>query len=142
MFCRNCGANMVQGSQVCQGCRTPLGIGCNFCPNCGTHTNPNDYVCPNCNATLNNANYYAQQTCPHSRIVAGILGILLGYLGIHNFYLGFTNKAVAQVLLSTVGAIFTCGISAVAAWIWAVVESIQILTGVVNVDARGIPLKD
>jgi TM2 domain-containing membrane protein YozV len=36
------------------------------------------------------------------KIVAGILGILLGGLGIHKFYLGYTKEGVIQLLLSFV----------------------------------------
>lgn len=39
---------------------------------------------------------YAQK----SKIVAGLLGLFLGTLGVHNFYLGYTGKAVAQLLLT------------------------------------------
>jgi TM2 domain-containing membrane protein YozV len=34
------------------------------------------------------------------KVVAGILGILLGSLGIHKFYLGYTQEGVIQILLS------------------------------------------
>ena len=36
------------------------------------------------------------------KIVAGILGILLGGLGIHKFYLGYTKEGIIQILLSFV----------------------------------------
>ena len=32
-------------------------------------------------------------------MLAGILAILLGYLGIHKFYLGYTKEGVIQLLL-------------------------------------------
>ena len=35
-----------------------------------------------------------------SKMAAGLLGIFLGSLGIHNFYLGYTGKAVAQLLIT------------------------------------------
>ncbi|MCR4649472.1 MAG: TM2 domain-containing protein [Lachnospiraceae bacterium] len=35
-----------------------------------------------------------------SKVVAGLLGIFLGSLGIHNFYLGYKNKAIWQVALT------------------------------------------
>ena len=38
------------------------------------------------------------------RLAAGLLGILLGTLGIHNFYLGFTTRGVIQLLVSLIGA--------------------------------------
>ncbi len=37
-----------------------------------------------------------------SKVVAGILGILLGGLGIHKFYLGYTKEGIIQILLSFV----------------------------------------
>jgi len=33
------------------------------------------------------------------KIVAGILGILLGGLGIHKFYLGYTKEDIIQLIL-------------------------------------------
>ena len=58
-----------------------------------------------------------------SKIVAGILGILLGGLGIHNFYLGFTKKAVIQLLITVLSVGFLSWVSA----IWGLVEGIFIL---------------
>lgn len=68
-----------------------------------------------------------------SKLVAGLLGILLGGLGVHNFYLGFTGKGVAQILLS-----FCFGVG----YIWGLIEGIMILLGKIDKDAKGIPLKD
>lgn len=73
-----------------------------------------------------------------SKVAAGILGILLGSLGIHNFYLGYTGKGVAQLLIT----LCTCGIGAAATGIWGLVEGIMILTGSISVDGKGVPLKD
>jgi len=39
------------------------------------------------------------------KVVAGILGILLGGLALHKFYLGYTKTAVIQLVISVV----TCG---------------------------------
>jgi TM2 domain-containing membrane protein YozV len=36
------------------------------------------------------------------KIVAGILGILLGGFGVHKFYLGYTKEGIIQLLLSFV----------------------------------------
>lgn len=75
-----------------------------------------------------------------SKLAAGLLGIFLGGFGIHNFYLGYTNKALTQLLISIIGGAITLGIASFAMWIWGLIEGIQILTGSINVDARGIPL--
>jgi TM2 domain-containing membrane protein YozV len=73
-----------------------------------------------------------------SKVAAGILGICLGSFGVHNFYLGYTGKAVAQLLIT----ILSCGILAIVSGIWGLVEGIMILTGSINTDAAGVPLKD
>ncbi|WP_289663741.1 TM2 domain-containing protein [Flavobacterium panacagri] len=36
----------------------------------------------------------------NKKIVAGILAILVGYLGIHKFYLGYTKEGIIQILLA------------------------------------------
>lgn len=73
-----------------------------------------------------------------SKIAAGLLGIFLGSLGIHNFYLGYTGKAVAQLLIT----LLTCGVGAIVTEIWGLIEGIFILTGKINTDAQGRPLTD
>lgn len=73
-----------------------------------------------------------------SRIAAGLLGIFLGSLGVHNFYLGNTGKAVAQLLISLLSLGYLSGISA----IWGLIEGIMILTGSIAVDGKGLPLRD
>ena len=63
------------------------------------------------------------------------------HAGIHNFYLGYTNKGIAQLLLTLLGG-WLCGAGAIAAGIWALVEAIQLLTGSIHQDANGVPLKN
>ena len=43
------------------------------------------------------------------KVVAGILGILLGGLGIHKFYLGYTKEGIIQIVITVV----TCGIGSI-----------------------------
>ena len=73
-----------------------------------------------------------------SKMAAGLLGIFLGGLGVHNFYLGYTGKAVAQLLIS----LLTCGFGAFVSGIWGLVEGFMILTGSIAVDGKNVPLKD
>jgi len=40
------------------------------------------------------------------RMVAGILGILLGGFGIHKFFLGYTTEGIIQIVITLV----TCGV--------------------------------
>jgi TM2 domain-containing membrane protein YozV len=71
-----------------------------------------------------------------SKLVAGLLGIFLGCYGVHNFYLGYTGKAVAQVLISVLSCFMLTPITS----IWGLIEGIMILVGNINTDAKGNPL--
>lgn len=73
-----------------------------------------------------------------NKVLAGLLGILLGAFGVHNFYLGYTGKAVAQLLITVLSLGFLSFVSA----IWGFIEGILILIGSDNfrTDAKGIPL--
>lgn len=68
-----------------------------------------------------------------SKLVAGLLGIFLGAWGVHNFYLGFTTKAVIQIIVT----LATCGVGA----LWGFIEGILYICGNMNTDSNGIPLK-
>lgn len=82
---------------------------------------------------------------PRNKILAGLLALFFGALGIHNFYLGFTGKAIVQVLLTCLGWI-VFGLGPIAAIIWSIVEGVQILTSDYGTpahrDARGVELVD
>lgn len=107
-----------------------------FCHNCGAEVEEQQVVCLKCGVALkNNATVNPNAK---SKVAAGILGIFLGALGVHNFYLGYTSKAVTQLLLT----VLSCGILSVVSGIWGLVEGIQILAGSITVDAEGVPLKD
>jgi TM2 domain-containing membrane protein YozV len=81
---------------------------------------------------------------PKSKLAAGLLGIFLGGLGIHRFYLGFTKVAVIQLLLTLVVSIFTLGIGLFVVGLWGTIEGIMIIAGSAHfrVDAHGVPLRD
>ena len=79
-----------------------------------------------------------------SRLAAGLLGILLGTLGVHNFYLGFTTRGVVQLLVSIIGGIFTCGMATVAIAVWGFVEGVLLLAASPSrmYDGHGVILRD
>ena len=66
---------------------------------------------------------------PKSRLAYILLGVLIGSLGIHNFYAGYTGKGIAQLLIS----VLSLGALSWASWIWAIVEIIT-----VTKDAKGV----
>lgn len=130
MFCRTCGKEVPAQAVMCVACGCPPRSGNKFCQNCGSESNPNATICVKCGVQLAGAIPFDAK----SKVVAGLLGIFLGGLGIHRFYLGYTGIGIAQIAVSIV----TCGIGS----IWGLIEGILILTGSINADAKGQPLKD
>ena len=133
------------------------------CKYCGQIIEEDVSFCPHCGKAVNEApaaeETHTYESIPtpvveaapaapvpeqKSKMVAGLLGILcgifLGGLGIHNFYLGYTKKAVIQLVICLAGSCLIVG--PLVSGIWSLVEGIQIMTGSINVDGKGIPLKD
>lgn len=129
MFCKNCGKEVLPNAAICVGCGVKVGDGVNFCMNCGNQIAPNATVCTTCGCATNNIMPGTQRK---SKMTAGLLGIFLGGFGVHNFYLGYTGKAIAQIVLSP-----CFGVGA----IWGFIEGIMILCGSIKTDANGIPLE-
>jgi len=130
-----------------------------FCTNCGSEIKKDAAFCSKCGAKIiednkdkdvvvgevvndgnnnNNNNNTINNGVAKSKIAAGLLGIFLGSFGVHNFYLGYTGKAVGQLLIT----VLSCGFLSFVSAIWGLVEGILILTGSINVDAEGNYLVD
>jgi len=62
------------------------------------------------------------------RTTTGVLGIFLGYLGIHKFILGYEREGFIYLAVSIIGGIITCGIATAVASTIAIIESIMYLT--------------
>ena len=81
-----------------------------------------------------------------SKLVAVLLAFFVGSFGVHNFYLGYTQKAWIQLILTLVGFLLICVIVGIipiiGVAIWAFVEAIQLLTGSINCDGEGRPLAE
>lgn len=110
-----------------------------FCSNCGKELNDGADICLNCGKIINET-VKQTNTNPNakSKVAGGILGIVLGCFGVHNFYLGFTGKAVAQLLITILSCFILSPISA----IWGLIEGIMILCGSIDKDANGVKLVD
>ena len=95
-------------------------------PGYGYNTQPNYY-----------GGYANNMPSTKTKVAAGLLGIFLGGLGIHNFYLGYTGKGIAQLLITVLSFGFLSWVSA----IWGLVEGIMILSATPGSpssrDARG-----
>lgn len=78
-----------------------------------------------------------------SRLAAGLLALVVGLLGVHNFYMGYNTRGTVQLLLSLVGGILTCGLGTVASAIWAFIEAVMILSSTgPRFDGNGVIMKD
>ena len=133
-------------AKFCAHCGTSLDEGTKFCQNCGSNceaVSAKAPEAPQMNATMVNnpaptVSMNSAVVPGKSRVVAGLLGLFLGSVGAHNFYLGRTGRAVAQLLIT----VLSCFLLSFISGIWGFIESILILCGNVQVDGNGNPLKD
>jgi TM2 domain-containing membrane protein YozV len=61
-------------------------------------------------------------------MLAGILAIILGSLGIHKFILGYQKEGIIMIAVTLVVGFFTCGIGASLMGIVGLIEGIIYLT--------------
>ena len=104
-----------------------------YCSNCGKEVKEEQVVCLNCGVALPNNHKINNNSSNRSKVAAGLLGIFLGSLGIHNFYLGYNNRGLGQLLLT----VLSCGILSPITAIWGLIEGIMILSGSIATDADG-----
>ncbi len=143
MYCTHCSNQIEEGAAVCMKCGFAVGSDRRFCPACGAETEPGQAVCTSCGHLIPVPVDSSKQK---SRLVAGLLALLCGVYGVHNFYLGNTGKAVAQLVMTLIG-LATCWLIVgvfpiLGAAIWSMVEGILLFTGKIDVDSDGVPLKD
>ena len=93
-----------------------------YCTKCGAVNDDTAQYCTNCQAPLTapvGGGYQPMQSVNQGamtdwkamgadkKITAGICAILLGWLGVHKFILGYTTEGVIQLVLG----ILTCGLT-------------------------------
>ena len=107
-----------------------------YCTKCGAINDDLAQYCSNCQAQLTPASggvgYQPMQSVhpgamtdwkalgADKKITAGICAILVGWLGVHKFILGYTTEGVIQLVLG----ILTCGITNII----SIVEGVIYLT--------------
>lgn len=106
-----------------------------YCSSCGSIVKKLAEICVHCGVRLNNPSVQSApiEFSEKSRVTAGILGILLGGLGIHRFYLGNIVVGILQIIVSVI----TLGMGG----IWGLIEGIIIIAGGSWRDGQGKPLK-
>ena len=108
-----------------------------YCANCGKELTDEQDICLNCGVRVKKSTTSSDPNAK-SKLAAGFFGIFLGAFGVHNFYLGFTGKAVAQLLIT----VLSCGILSPVSAIWGLIEGIMILSSNDYKDADGNTLRD
>ena len=145
MFCKYCGKEIENGKEVCDECASRQTNVVNEQP--VKESVVTESTSPIKDNTVNSSNNTANTTVNNttnnsvnqkSKIAAGLFGIFLGAFGVHNFYLGFTGKAVAQLLIT----ILSCGFLSPVSAIWGLIEGILLLAGETKKDAYGNDLKE
>lgn len=143
MYCRQCG--QVFGNDkavICVKCGTNKGQGDNYCQECGEVVkNKEADVCLNCGVRLksginNIAGQFKNATKTtgsstnnnNSKILACILALFLGGLGIHRFYLGYKEIGFIQLGIFVGGFLLFTPIAFISN-IWALVDLVQIILG-------------
>ena len=56
--------------------------------------------------------------------ITALLALLVGSLGAHKFYMGYTQEGVITLLVSFVGSFFTFGLSMLIMWIIGIIEAV------------------
>ena len=64
----------------------------------------------------------------NKKLLAGILAIILGGLGIHKFVLGYTKEGIIMLAVTLILGAITCGMAASAVWLIGLIEGIIYLT--------------
>lgn len=149
MICKNCSTNFDDNAPYCPYCGAPNDMVGGQQNAQGYQQSQNEYYNPNAQQggqyyyngqpNTQQPNYqYQQYQQPYmnynpqqmnteptrDKLVAGLLGIFLGSLGIHKFYLGYTKSGVIMLLVS----LLTLGIGAFVMEIIGLIEGILYLT--------------
>jgi TM2 domain-containing membrane protein YozV/RNA polymerase subunit RPABC4/transcription elongation factor Spt4 len=160
VFCRNCGKELIETSEICPYCKAKSLAGTNFCLACGTQTEPQAETCLKCGAKLTGA--IAEEISSKSRLTVTLLAFFLGAFGAHRFYLHKMRTATLMLLLGIfgiasyvltlailghptfpiwVGIVALAGlISLLAVAIWALVDFVFVASGRMQ-DKEGEPIK-
>ncbi|HEU4710642.1 MAG TPA: NINE protein [Pyrinomonadaceae bacterium] len=94
-----------------------------YCTKCGAINDDMAQFCTNCQSPLTpvSSGYQPMQSVhpgamtdwkamgADKKIVAGILGILVGGLGVHKFILGYTTEGLIQIAITVI----TCGVGSI-----------------------------
>ncbi len=127
MYCRNCGAEVDNAAVVCVTCGVPPRKGKKFCQNCKAETVEEQVLCVKCGVKLASAGGIGIGVDGASkRVIAAILALLLGSIGVHKFFTGYTKEGVIMIVVTVLGSMIF-GLGALAMWIVGIIEGVTYL---------------
>jgi TM2 domain-containing membrane protein YozV len=111
-----------------------------YCTKCGAVNDETAQYCVSCQAVLTPVSGYQPMQSVNQgssgaitdwkaqgadkKVLAGVLGIVVGAFGIHKFILGYTTEGIIMLLTT----VLTCGILAIVPSVIGIVEGIIYLT--------------
>ena len=107
-----------------------------YCSSCGVLIKKRAEICVHCGVRVKEGALESAAIAEYSeksRMVAGILGIVLGSIGVHRFYLGNIGLGILQIIVSLI----TFGVGG----LWGFIEGIIIISGGKWKDADGKSLR-
>jgi TM2 domain-containing membrane protein YozV len=104
------------------------------CKSCGAQIADESTQCPYCQAAVTRTTVpptgasvpsgLTANKPPPSKIAAGLCGVLLGWLGIHKFILGYQKAGIIMLCIS----VLTCGYGGIIVGLIGLIEGIIYLT--------------
>lgn len=98
LFCTHCGNKLDGSIYACPKCGFAPRSKREYCYHCGAKTDPEQVMCVQCRSSLALPNPIPFWGGKQDRIAAALFAILLGWLGIHKFYLGSWGWGVIYIL--------------------------------------------
>jgi TM2 domain-containing membrane protein YozV len=103
------------GTKYCHACAAVIDVRAEICPKCGVRQ---------FGPTVGSATDPAIRKASGDKITAGICGILLGWLGVHKFILGYTTAGIIMAAVT----LLTCGMGGFVMGLIGMIEGIIYLT--------------
>jgi len=113
VFCTKCGAQNADYTQICLQCQAPLPAMAGYQP-----------IQPPAPMYGQQGMQDWKQAGADKKVAAGICGIVIGWLGVHKFILGYQTEGIIMLLVS----VLSCGMLAVVMQVIGIVEGIMYLT--------------
>ena len=122
MFCSKCGSPNDDAARFCAKCGAPM----------GAQASPGPAAAPPIDAGTMRGAAPAPSTASvtgKNPVVALILSIFLGGLGVGQFYNGDWKKGLAMAGISIFFCIPTGGLATLAVWIWSMIDAYMVASG-------------